>query len=299
MTFNNEDYKTKSIKINHDIAYHIINTLHPNYEGFNDSIRGKELYNFMGLKYFDYNNYTINNLVLFWQETKDQLVYDSIFETYMIIYKKMLPRFLSVSHTIKKDCNSYDLDLFQDYCFILNKCMNEYKYVDNPSFKSYAMNWFQFFLGEQVRKQYFSILSIPQHILKQQRKKNKLTLKTDEEITPEDREFLEKTKNENYNFIKNELNDGIIFVEVEDSILNNVFDKKVTDIFKRLIEERTIKEWQLDCFFKRYGIFGKQYKQTELALIYKVSDSTISKTIKKVIEILKKEPYLKKLYNGG
>lgn len=292
-------YGQNNMELTVEQAHEILDSYHKDYEGFTTINREENVSEFLNLKYFDFNNFQINNLVLYWQKTQDRLVYDAIYETYMIIYKKMLPRFLSVSHTIKKDANSYDLDLFQDYIFIMHKCMCDYKFVENPSFKSYAMNWFQFYLGEQIRKQYFSLLNVPQNIIKKSRKKNRIMAKENCERTEEDNQFLKETQNENYVFIKNELEEGITTIEIEDTILDSVFDEKIVKIINKLIEKEEMKSWHFDCFLKKFGIFGREYKQTELAKIYKVSDSTISKAIKQVTLLLSKQPYLKELYFGN
>lgn len=294
-----KEYSLKAVKLTPEMAHEILKKYHSNYEGFNElSERSSSLSEYANLKFFNFNCWEINNLVYYWRETQDQIVFDSMFESYMIIYKKMLPRFLAVSNTIKKDVYSYDLDLFQDFIFIFHKCLNDYKCVDVPSFKSYAMNHMQFFLGEQIRTRYFSLLVIPQATVKKQRKKIKILLKDSNDISEDDLEFIKEHKNENYIFVKNELDESIATIEIENDVIDNMFDQNIIDILNKLIEKDIIKSWHLDAFIKKYGIFGREYKQTEIAKIYKVSDSTISKVIKGVRETLFKNEYLQKAYFG-
>lgn len=298
---NSKRHFSENIEITKEQAYEILYKYHKNYNGFNTiNDRGEELYDYTNLKYFNFNRYEINNLVIFWQKTKDTIVRDAIFETYMIFFKKMLPKYLAVSNTIRKDQYSYDLDMFQDYVLILDKCLSDYKCVEDASFKSYAHHWFQFLLGEGIRTKYFSLLIFPQHIIKQERKKNKLSnkLKNNEEIDDEELKFLKEHQEENYNFIKNELEEGIALIEIEDSILANVFNTRILDIIKKAVKDKKIKMSYLDWFLKKHGIFSREYKQTELSALYKVSNSTISKGIKAVKDLLSQNEELKKIYYG-
>lgn len=249
--------------------YDIIYSKHPNYKGF---VFKNEDYS--NLCYFKLDKEESHKLVLYWQQTKDKFVYDVLFENYLIVYKKALGTYTCVSHTLKRKDGSYELDLLQDYVFVLNKVINSYKTVDNYSFNSYSDMEFKYYISELIRNKYFSLLKIPQ-------KKNRIRENRPNKI---------------------ELDDNIedLINCVESDIMDRIMDDNIVKEVEKYISNKSISKRDYEMFLKYLGLYGtsKEYKLKDLAEEYNLSISTISKSIKKIKEKLKQNKYLQELFKN-